>query len=397
MVDGTRPLAAVAALTLFLVACGSQPSGPARPRSSSAPSAAPSGVTAGELLFAALEPGGDLTELRDTAVAIVRLNGVAVAKAKFDPRQLPKIGPARPLPQPEARTAGGRVFFADAAGVVRQLTPDNKVAPVTSFPLTSAQQLLSFGVSPDGGQLVGAVFGFPPVHVPPPQTPIDPPFAPGDFTLQLLTARPGQSAASLGPVRRWAQSGGLPRDPLELVGWSSDGPVAMIDTPPGTTGTGGRRIFGHVAALDTAGRPGPPFGGYSCDAWSLLPDETVLCDDNASAPLQHFSVRRRDGSIRFRFQASGDQQFLNLSLSPDGSRVAYLVNGGRAMVARQDGGTTALPDSFRPQGWLDSSTVIGAIGTAQGDGNMALVRLDKPTKVEDLGFRGYFAGVVQGG
>ena len=393
-----RQLTAVAALTLVLVACGSQPSGSARPAPSSVPSTEPSaGAAPGELLFAALEPGGDLTELRDTAVAIVRANGVAVAKAKFDPRQLPKIGPARPLPQPEARTAGGRVFFADAAGAIRSLTPDNKVAPVTSFPLSGPQQLLSFAVSPAGDQLVGAVFAFPPVHSPPPQSPIDPPFGPGDFTLQVLAARPGQPATTL-VNRRWPQSSGLPRDPLEIVGWSREAPVSMIDTPPGTTGTGGRRMFGHVAELDTAGRPGPPIGGYSCDAWSILPDETVLCDDNLSAPLQHFSVRRKDGTVRFRLQATGDEQFLNLSLAPDGSRVVYLVNGGGPVVVREDGGKTALPANFRPQGWLNGSTVIGAIAAAQGgEGNMALVRLDKPTKLEDLGFKGFFVGVVQGG
>jgi len=390
-----RRLAAAAA-ALVVLGCGNESGGAARPSAAPATAtpSANSGGSGKELLFAVLEPGGDLTAMRDNTVAIVRTNGTAKAKARFDARQLPRVGNALPLPQPEARVAAGRVFYADGAGVVRSLAVDGTVASVASFPLIGPQQLLSFAVSPDGGQLLAALFSFPPVHVPPPQTPIDPPFGPGDFTLQLLTARAGQSVATVSK-RNWAQSVGAPRDVLAVVGWSRDGPLATIDTALGTQqGSLGRETFGHVAELDTAGRPGPPLGGYTCDAWSVLPDETILCDDDGQ--LRNFSVRARDGTVRFRVHATGDAQFLDLRLAPDARRVVYMVSGGRAAVVDAAGKTVQLPNSFRPEGWLDAQTVVGVLQTSQGEGDMALVQLDRPTRLQDLGFRGFFVGVVQG-
>jgi hypothetical protein len=136
-------------------------------------------------------------------------------------------------------------------------------------------------------------------------------------------------------------------------------------------------MFGHVAVLDTAGRPGPPLEGYSCDPWSVLPDETVLCDDDGQQ--RNFSVRGRDGSVRYRFHATGDVQYLDLVLAPDASRVVYLPTGGKAQVTDSTGKTTQLPASFKPE----------------GEGDMALVQLARPTRLQDLGFHGYFVGVVQ--
>ena len=390
-----RRLAAIAAAALAVLGCGNQPGGSAGPPASTA-STAPSAGTGGsgkELLFAALEPGGDLTTMRDNTVAIVRTNGTAKAKARFDARQVPRVGNALPLLQPEARVAGGRVYYVDATGAVRSLGADGTVASVTAFPLTGPQQLLSFAVSPDGGQLMATLFSFPPVHVPPPQTPIDPPFGPGDFSMQVLSARPGQAATALAR-RNWPQSGGLPRDALSVVGWSNDAPLATIDTALGTQeGSLGRQMFGHVAELDTAGRPGPPLSGYGCDTWSVLPDETVLCDDDGQH--RNFSVHSKDGTARFRFHATGDVQFLDLTLAPDASRVAYLSTAGQAQVSDATGKSVQLPPSFRPEGWLTPTTVVGVLQTAQGDGDMATVQLDRPTRLDDLGFRGFFVGVVQ--
>jgi hypothetical protein len=348
----------------------------------------------GEPLFAVLEPGGDLTAMRDTAVAIVRLNGTARAKAHFDARQLPRVGNALPLPQPEARVAGGKVWFSDGTGAVRSLAVDGTVSNVTTFPLSNPQQLMSFAVSPDGTQLLGTVFSFPPVHVPPPQTPIDPPFGPGDYSLQLMTAKPGQSATPMGARRNWAQSGGLPKDVLSIVGWSRDAPLATIDTTLGTQVGGlGRQMFGHVAELDTAGRPGPPLGGYSCDAWSTLPDETVLCDDDGQ--LRNFSVRSRDGTVKFHVHAPGDAQYVDVTLAPDAAHVAYAVTGGRAAFTDATQKTVQLPVSFRPEGWLNATTIAGVLQTSQGDGDMALVQLATPTRAQDLGFHGFFVGSLQ--
>lgn len=390
----THRLAAAVVVMLAVVACGGGPSSPGQAAPAGAtPSASASADSAGrETLFAALEPGGDLTSLRDNAVAIVRLDGTAKAKARFDARQLPKIGNALPLPQPEARVAARKVYFADASGVIRSLAVDGTVANVTAIPLTSGQQILTFAVSPDGTEVMAAVFSFPPVRNPPPQSPIDSPFGPGDYSLQMWTAKVGQNPTSLAR-RSWPQSGGIPRDVLEVVGWSREAPLATIDSVLGTQqGSLGRVMFGHVAQLDMAGRPGPPLGGYSCDAWSVLPDETVLCDDDGG--LHSFSVRDKDGHVRYRFQSSGDQPYLNLTLSLDGSHVAYLVNGGQSAVIDRNGKTVKLAANFKPQGWLNTSTLVGVVQTPPGEGNMALVRLDRPTVLQDLGFHGFFIGAV---
>lgn len=394
-------LAAAVLVIVVVTACGggSSSSGHgAAPPASPTPSAS-ADTSRRELLFAALEPGGDVTSMRDNAVAIVRQDGTAKAKARFDARQLPKIGPALPLPQPEARVAAGKVFYADGGGVIRSLSIDGSVANVTTIPVTSSQQMLSFAVSPDGGQLVAAVFSFPPIRNPPPQSPIDNPYGPGDFMLQEWTAKVGQSPTLLAR-RNWPQSGPLPQEVLEIVGWSQEAPLATIDSELGTNqGSQGRLMFGHVAELDTAGRPGPPLGGYSCSPWSVLPDETVLCNDD-NGNLRSFSVRSKNGSVRYRFQSSGDQQYLDLSLSPDGTRVAYLVSlvsGNQSFVVDGSGKTVKLPANFRPQGWLNTTTLVGVVQTQQAEGDMALLRLDHPGRMEDLGFRGFFAGVVQGG
>lgn len=394
-------LAVAVVILLVGAACGGAPTSSSHPRSGAAspsPSAS-AGSSQTQLLFAALEPGGDLTSMRDNAVAIVRLDGTASAKARFTARQLPKIGNALPLPQPEGRVAAGKVFFADGAGVVRALATDGSVSTVTTIPLTTGQQILSFAVSPDGGQLVASVFSFPPVHNPPPQSPIDNPFGPGDYMLQEWSAKPGQNPTALAK-QNWPQSsdgGRPPADVVEVVGWSRDAPLATIDSELGTQqGSLGRVMFGHVAELDTAGRPGPPIGGYSCVAWSVLPNETVLCNDD-SGNLRSFSVRMKDGTVRYRVQAVGDDEYFNLSLSPDGSRVAYLGNSGQAAVVDASAKVVKLAAGFKPEGWLDATTLVGVMQTQQGDGNMALIHLDHPTRLDDLGFRGFFAGVVQGG
>jgi hypothetical protein len=390
-----KGIALLAGLTLATAGCGNPPSGSPSPRNSAGSPAPSAAGSSKELLFAVLEPGGDLTAMRNDAVAIVRLDGTAKSKARFEARQLPKIGNASVLTQPEARVAGGRVYYSDAVGQVRALAADGTSTNVAAFPLTNPQELLSFVVSPDGSEVLATLFSFPPVHSPPPQTPIDPPFGPGDFNLQVLAAKPGQAPNQLAK-KTWGQTGPLPRDgALEMVGWSNDAPLATTDTLLGTQqGSLGRRMFGHVAELDKAGRPGPPIGGYSCEAWSVLPDRTVLCDEDGG--LRNFSVRAPDGTVRFRLQASGDAQYLDLSLSPDGSRVASLVNGGKAMVSGADGKSVQLPANFQPQGWLNPTTLIGVMQTSSGEGNMALVRLDRPTRADNLGFKGFFVGVVQG-
>jgi hypothetical protein len=380
---------------LLLAGCGNVPGSTPRPAASGAGSAgaspAPSSGAAGERLFAVLEPGGEFAQMRNDVVAIVRVNGTATARATFKRRQLPRMRAALTLPQPEARVAGEKVFFADGSGVVRSLAVDGTVKDVTRFPLTDPQQTLSFAVSPDGSRLMGAVLRLPPFSSA--LTPTsDPKATPGTFSLELFNAEAGGAATSV-LSKTWPESTEVPRDVLALVGWSSGSALATVDTDVAMQQrTEGRQMFGHVAEIDRSGKPGLTVGGSDCRPWTVLPDETALCDDGG---YQNVSVRSRGGAVVFQLPVPADDQYVHLTLSPDASRVGYQTLGGRGFVIDRDRNSISLPAGFQPQGWLDSSTIIGA--TAQGSGDMALVRLSSPSRALDLGFKGFFVGVVQGG
>jgi len=159
-------------------------------------------------------------------IAIVGLDGFARAKADFTPRTGPVVGNAAPLLQPEARVAGGRVFYADGRGVLRELTLQG-TRPVTTFAL-QAQQELAFAVSPDGAHLEASRFTFPPLN-PNPANPGEI-FLPGNFRYDLLAADAGGSSRTI----VHSESGnGFMKEP-ELVAWDAAGPVATIDTGFGT-------------------------------------------------------------------------------------------------------------------------------------------------------------------
>lgn len=346
-----------------------------------------------EDLFAVLQPGGDLLTASNDAVAIAGPDGRVRATAHFTPRAKPVIGNAAPILQPEARVAAGQVFFADAAGAVRSLSPDGTVRDVTTFPITNPQQELSFAVSPDGKRLMAVVLSFPPLKSPLPEEPlVEGIFAPGEFREEAFAAAPGRPAISLG-VRTWPQSQ-YPADALEMVGWSATSPLATIDTVLGTQSeVGGRRIFGSVAELNQAARPGQVVGGSDCKAWAVLSDETVLC---AAADHRSASLRTRAGRVLLALPAV-PAGYDDLTLSPDGQRLTYeSLAANRGDLGRRGGGPTVhLPEGFHAEGWLDSSTIIGVSSESAGFSDLETVQVANPGQVRSLGFTGYFVGVLQ--
>ena len=150
-------------------------------------------------------------------------------------------------------------------------------------------------------------------------------------------------------------------------------------------------MFGHVAEIDKSGKPGLTVGGSDCRPWAVLADETALCDDGS---YENVSIRSRGGGVLFQLPQSPGNQYVNLTLSPDAARVGYQTPGGSGFVLDRKGDRTSLPAAFQPQGWLDPTTLVGALG--QGAGDMALVRLANPSRAVDLGFKGFFVGVVPG-
>lgn len=312
-------------------------------------------------------------------VAIVGLDGFARAKADFTPRKNPVVGNAAPLLQPEARVAGGRVFYLDGHGAVRELTLQG-TKQVASFSI-GTQQEVSFAASPDGAHFEASRFTYPPLNpnaANPGET-----FLPGNWKYELLAADAGGSSRTITS----SESGnGFVKQP-EVIGWDASGPLATVDTAFATQqGSQGRVLWGHAVHLDASGNPGPVLGGPDCQVVSILSD-SLLCSDDQ---FVGYSVRTREGTIMWSVPTLPPGQYYSyIVLAPDSRSVAY--QGG---VRNSDGSTIKLPANFMPEGWLNSGTLIGITGE-NSQQEMAVVRLASPGTVDDLGFKGEFVGVVQ--
>ncbi len=354
--------------------------------SAAGPATTTPGAPSREVQFVVLEargPHGKMgpePEVQDAhdRVAIVGMDGVARARADFTPRTLPVVGNAAPVLQPEARVVGGRVFYIDGAGVVRELTRTG-VKPVASFTLKS-QQVISFSVSPDARQVEASRYTFPQVN-PNASNPGNI-FLTTSFRYELLAAAAGGDARTVRTVNGRDE---VLKEP-EVVSWDGSGVIATRESTFGTqNGTQGRRLWGQPVHLDAAGQPGPVLGGPDCSVLSISGD-VLLCGDSAGNSV---SVRRFDGAVIWAVSPSPQGNFYPyLALSPDHERVAF--SGG---VRSHDGSIVNLPSNFLPEGWLDNQTLIGITGENDQQ-EMAIVRLANPTKLDDLGFKGEFIGVL---
>ncbi|MDQ6900733.1 MAG: hypothetical protein M3072_14720 [Candidatus Dormibacteraeota bacterium] len=323
----------------------------------------------------ALEPGPRAQPIHNR-ISLRRPDGSLIVSRSFTPRSAPRVNFAAPVLAPEATVVGGRAYYVDGEGRVRALAVDGTEQQVAQFPLTSAQQSLSFAVSPDGSRLVGVVFTWPESSSSPGQ-----PFGPGNFALDIYTSSPGQAATRI-RHEQWPQTK-PPNDAVTVVGWALDAPVVTTDMPPATQQTSpGLWFWGHVSTLGPDGRPQRQLGGSTCRAVAVNLDGTLLCvSESASA-----QARNPDGSLLFEAKKPGDGGF---TLSPDAQRVT-----AGTQVAGKDGSVVQLPSTFVGQGWLDSQTVIGVQATPQGESNVDEVNLGSPSQVKDLGFQGLFVGAL---
>jgi hypothetical protein len=179
----------------------------------------------------------------------------------------------------------------------------------------------------------------------------------------------------------------------ELLG--SQGPLA------------GRGWVGRLAHLDLAtGAPGPTLGGAACFALDELPDGTIACEDRPFRGA--ISVRTAGGALLWALPPAPVNAIRGwVALSPDGDALAVAEDRGtgdpsaeRTVLYRRDGAATRLPDGFLPEGWLDANTLIGAQGNVprnRGPLPMAVVHLDAPGELVDLGFDGLFVGTAASG
>jgi hypothetical protein len=283
--------------------------------------------------------------------------------------------------------AAGKVFFADGTGVVRSLSVTGQVAQVATFPLTSSQQMLSFAVSPDGGQILASIFTIPPKPATgdPCSNPTAPIFAPGYFSVDVFSATPG-SAGRLIDHQTFPESSSSMPMPMELLGWDQVGPVGTNPTAWATQGGGPAHYHGTPVRIDaTTGKVLNPISDPSCSVWDLAPNGDYVCTpQNAD-----ISVRHPNGSEVWHVAGQPNAGYYFAFLSPDEQHLVALGSGSE--VLGHDGTDVKLPDSFYHDGWLDSSTVIGGGFNT----NLNYVSLSAPSTVVDIGFKGLFIGTVR--
>ena len=341
-----------------------------------------SGLPAGQLVNTNPSPGTQAT------VEIVGPDGRVRAQASFVPPPAPMIGNAEPLLQSPVRTAAGAVFYADSTGVVHRLRPDGSSSVVATFPLTNAQQELSYAVSPDGAHLIGLVLSTPPLHNPPPQSLADPLFQDGGhWTLKLATADAG--GASTTTLQR--DLGTAFPSATQIVGWDSKGPLATLNTNLGAQQAPlSAHLFGTpLIHLGADGTHLDVIGGPNCGATDVIPDGTVTCTVNA--PVS-FAVRTSTGATLWQASVPSDNNYYyGLWLSPDAKAVAVqglvVTPTGTVSVGSQ---ATSGPSQLTALGWLDSNTVVEATPT----GHLSLYEAHGLTKIRDLGVSGIFEGLI---
>ncbi len=366
---------------LLLTACGSgTPSAVASPRTSPQPSAA------GPLLFAALEAQGSSSPYEWNTVAIAGLDGYARAKATFKPMPTPYVGCAGAVLPPSAHVAAGKVYFADGTGTIKSFSPQGQIAAVATFPFTGIQQMLSFGVSPDGSELLAAVFTLPARAASGDPCSGAAPFAAGNFTLDVYSAQVGAARQLLYHEILPTSSTQPVPNVMAFTGWDKIGPE-VADAAQWATQGGGPHPYGFMAWVDsTTGRISRRLSNPdSCLVWDVGAGGDYVCTTPQAGDI---SVRRPNGSEIWGFKAPANSPYANPYLSPQGGRVA--AGGGDTAVVSSAGARVAL--GLYPLGWLDDTTVIGG----GYDRDLTYVRLDAPGTVVDIGFKGLFVGTVQG-
>jgi hypothetical protein len=379
-----KTLVSLTAVVLGLAACGGPSVSTPYTRGSAAQAAATPHSTASPAtttrsfgpLLAVVESAAPGWVTQADTVAIVGLDGYATAKATFTPRKGPYVPMAATMPQSEAQVGAAGVYYVDGNGVVRLLTQSGESRIVATFPMTPDQHELWYAVSPDGSRLLAGVLTLPSI-VPPPTGKDWPPTMVGSWKFDLESANAGGPTTILQHFES-ADVAEVTLKPIFPVGWTQDGPVAMVGAPIATQNVWyGGPLFMIGSNGQTLGR----VGGTNCLAASILPSGVAPCDSSTGT----VTVRSSGGQI---LSTPGVDGFAAkaLKLAPAGDAI---TDGRHAATAT---GLVTLPEGFVAQGWLDSRTVVGR----QLDGNLSFIRLDSPKTVHDLGFRGDFVGTVPG-
>jgi hypothetical protein len=347
------------------------------------------------LLFAVLEAKGTANAWTYNMVAIAGVDGYARAKTTFTPMPVPTIGCMGAVIPQSAHVANGKVFFADGKGVVRSLAINGTVAVAATFPLTSARQMLSFAISPDGTSVVGTIYTLPSGLSYCNGAPS------GTFNFDAYKSPVG-GAAQLVYHESWSSAHNV----LALTGWDSAGPVGTYPTVWASQGGGPGATLGVRVRVDAATiRPGSVLSDpTACMVWDTIASAAFVCTKNGVFAQQQVSVpvsvRRADGTQLWQFTISGMNGPSSPYLNPDGVHVIMCCSDdAHEWLIGRDGSRIKLGGAFYGGGWLDSTTVIGEYHPdplQQPPMTLGYVALNAPGTVVSMGFSGLFVGTVRG-
>jgi hypothetical protein len=360
--------ASVALALLAVSACGA--ASHATATQTSTPTAA------AERLFAVVE--SSTAGAQPDAVAIVGLDGVARAKATFEPRTGPGIPDAYVPLQGVAQVAGSGVYYIDGAGTVRVLRVGSQPQIVARFPLQTTQEDVWFAVSPDGTSVLAGIVTFPALGPIIAGTSWNTLVGPTKFDLE--TASAGGQTKTL--IHLEAPQGGNLPAPTFPVAWTSAGSVAMLPTYLASQNAW---PGGPLYLIDETGKKTAQLGGADCWSASITPSGFIACQSAASVAV---TVRDQAGADVWLTHVDGFDA-RSLHVSEDGQAIS-----SQSQVETHTGGMVPMPTGFRAEGWLDNHTVVGRVTAdpntigGPGEGNLLWISLDQPTVVHDLGFKG---------
>lgn len=406
----------VAAL-LVTAACGAAPGPGAQvsPTSSATPSARTSPKPIGRLTPPASGPLmvflTDYVGTANPATAIVLLDsqGHQVARVATHVPLWPQItNGANTLPPP-IYIAAGAVYWIDTTGAMRRMDAHGNVSNVTSFSLSSQQQI-RFAVSPDGKQVMASLLTVPPFQSPPPS---GGPFFARDpnsvWINRTYLAAVGGTPKLVAEVDHKTGNDGVP-NPTEIVGWDSTGPVATLGTKLASQAVQlGWLTADSLVHLGLDGTHLGALGGNQCQALDYVMDGSVLCLDlPAPGPLPYrFSVRSTSGVVQWAWTNPVCEGAYRVS--PDGNRVmgwqCILTHTSTASGARVNPPDNMNGPYCNPGlvGWYTSDYAIAyAKGPTDTTGicpntrsnQFQMVSADDPQLTYELGVGGYYAGAV---
>jgi hypothetical protein len=339
-------------------------------------------------------------------VAIVDVDGHVRARQTFKRLPQPLVGCEGSWIYSSIQVAGNAAYYLDDSGLVRRLSASGAVTDVAHFPIRTSQQVTWFAVSPDGSKLMAAIMVYPPLS--PSWDPQQgcPVHEPGGVHEEFDLATVGGSTTKVSDQTN-------PQHVTSVVGWDRTGPIAVPDSHMAYIGyIEGTVWSGPAVHLDLRGQPvGGSIGGASCSPlFGETKDGNLVCHDPKRP-----TVRDASGTVLWGLKAldpTDDFSYGLTALSPDASHVAFGLNSkccytfDSSVVRSRDGVRVGLGSSFRPQGWLDDQTIIGARGSVKATCSgcpsdfapttLGIIDLAHPTEVRDLGVSGTFLGVLQG-